>query len=78
MLEEADDVARAGEADADHARIAGAIDDVVDEAGLEAAVERDRAGPVKRHVARETSRGGSVGSVRTSRRCSALAGSTTG
>ena len=41
VLEETDDVARAGEADADHARIARAIDHVVDQSGLEAAIGGD-------------------------------------
>src|SRR4051794_33600387 len=41
VLEEAHEVARAREAEADDFRIGGAIDDVVDASGLEAAVERD-------------------------------------
>ena len=40
VLQEADQIARAGQAAAEHARVGGAIDDVVDAAGLEAAVER--------------------------------------
>src|SRR6185295_17702200 len=44
VLHERDEIARAGEADADDFRIGGAIDDVVDAADLEAAVERDHPG----------------------------------
>ena len=42
VLEEADEVARAREAAAHDARVLAAVDDVVDESRLEAAVERDR------------------------------------
>ena len=41
VLEEADEVAGGGEAAAHHARVAAAVDDLVDPARLEAAVERD-------------------------------------
>src|SRR5206468_3634847 len=41
VLHEADEIARAGEPAADDARVGAAIDDVVDAARLEAAVERD-------------------------------------
>ena len=44
VLEEADDVAGAGETNANHARVAGAVDHVVDQPRLEATVERDRSG----------------------------------
>ena len=43
VLQEADEIASAGEADPDDARIGAAIDHVVDAARLESAVERDRA-----------------------------------
>ena len=43
VLHEADQIARAGQADADHPGIGAAIDNVVDAAGLEAAVEGDGA-----------------------------------
>ena len=42
VLQEADEIARAGEADANDTRARGPVDDVVDAAGLEAALERDR------------------------------------
>src|SRR5687768_5952607 len=43
VLEEADDVARAGQANTDDARIAGAINDVVDQSGFETAIGSDGA-----------------------------------
>src|SRR2546425_12580115 len=43
VLEEADEIACARESHADDSRVGGAVDDVVDAAGLEAAVERDHA-----------------------------------
>src|SRR5205814_599774 len=43
VFHEAHEIARAGQPETDDARVGAAVDDVVDAAGLEAAVERDRA-----------------------------------
>ena len=41
MLQKADQIARPGKAGAHHARIAGAVDHVIDAAHLEAAIQRN-------------------------------------